>query len=474
MALRLLAHTTRVRAAEAAARESARRSDGTGTDRRSHPRSDVRPGDVLLSTRDLVKSYAGPDRDLPVLGGVDLDIRDGEIVALLGRSGSGKSTLLRLLAGLIAPTSGEVAYRGTPLTGANPGTAMVFQSFALLPWLTVQQNVEAGLEARGVPRRERAAAALAALDRVGLDGFESAYPKELSGGMRQRVGFARALVVRPEVLLMDEPFSALDVLTGQNLRRDLMELWADGEFPTRAAVLVTHNIEEAVTMADRIVVLGSRPYGHITAEFAVPLSHPRRRGTADFDAVVDAVYRTMTGAPTAVAPVRPAPAPGLRTIANAPLPAASVDGMAGLADLLRRENGAADLADLAERLGLENDDLLPLVDGLDLLGFAAVDGDDLRLTLAGAEFAAADVRTAKEVFAAGAFNVPLVRLIVTSLRHSPEGTLRAGFFRDLLAHHWTGEQATRQLRTATDWGRYAELYEYDADPQEFRLAPAEA
>ncbi|MCF2527502.1 ABC transporter ATP-binding protein [Yinghuangia soli] len=428
-------------------------------------------GEVLLRTRDLVKSYPGPDRDLPVLGGVDLDIKDGEIVALLGRSGSGKSTLLRLLAGLVAPTSGEVSYRGTPLTGANPGTAMVFQSFALLPWLTVQQNVETGLEARGVPARERAAAARAALDRVGLDGFESAYPKELSGGMRQRVGFARALVVRPDVLLMDEPFSALDVLTGQNLRGDLMELWAAGEFPTRAAVLVTHNIEEAVTMADRIVVLGARPYGHITAEFDIPLAHPRERGTPQFDALVDAVYRTMTGHSDGSARTRPAAKPGHRTISNTPLPAASVDGIAGLAELLCREHGSADLSDLAERLGLEHRDLLPLVAALDLLGFAVVDGDDLCLTLAGQDFATADVQLSKEAFSAAALGVPLVRLIVTSLRHS-DAPLRAGFFRDLLAHHWTRERAAGQLDTATDWGRYAELYAYDADREEYTLDPA--
>ena len=205
-----------------------------------------------------------------------MQLREGEVVALLGRSGSGKSTLLRCIAGLIAPTKGVVSYRGTPLNGANPGVAMVFQTFALLPWLTVQANVEMGLEALGIEPAERRERALAAIDLIGLDGFESAYPKELSGGMRQRVGFARALVVRPDALLMDEPFSALDVLTSENLRTELINLWSGGlsgpdgsssTFPTKAILIVTHNIEEAVQMADRILVLSSNP-GRLRAEIA--------------------------------------------------------------------------------------------------------------------------------------------------------------------------------------------------------------
>ncbi|RMI47189.1 ABC transporter ATP-binding protein, partial [Actinomadura harenae] len=250
--------------------------------------------DALLTVRGLTKSFAGADGELPVLSGIDLTVRDGEIVALLGKSGSGKSTLLRCLAGLIPPTEGSVAYRGEVLTGENPGTAMVFQTFALLPWLTVQQNVEVGLEARGMRAAPRRAAASQAIDLIGLDGFESAYPKELSGGMRQRVGFARALVVEPDVLLMDEPFSALDVLTAENLRGELLELWESGDFPTRAIVLVTHNIEEAVLMADRIVVLGARS-GALRAEYAVPLDRPRDRDAPGFAALIDRIYRTMTG-----------------------------------------------------------------------------------------------------------------------------------------------------------------------------------
>ncbi|WP_329281819.1 ABC transporter ATP-binding protein [Streptomyces sp. NBC_01451] len=431
-------------------------------------------GDVLLETVGLTKSYAGADGELPVLSGIDLQVRAGEVVALLGKSGSGKSTLLRCLAGLVPASSGTVAYKGAPLTGANPGTAMVFQTFALLPWLTVQQNVELGLEAKGVGAVERAHAARRAIDLIGLDGFESAYPKELSGGMRQRVGFARALVVEPDVLMMDEPFSALDVLTAENLRGELMELWESGQFPTRAIVLVTHNIEEAVLMADRIVVLGSRPYGTVREVFEVGLDRPRDRNSATFEDLIDRVYRTMTGRQKeGRTPGRAEPVDAIelekRTPANTPLPTASVDGLSGLAEMIAHRGGRADLADLVDDLGLEVDDVLPLVDALDLLGFAVVHGDDLLLTDTGTAFAGADVQKSKTIFAEATSGAPLVRLISSSLRQNPDGTLRAGFFRDVLAHHFTSEQVTRQLETATDWGRYGELYSYDAEPQEYRL-----
>lgn len=287
-------------------------------------------GEILLEATGVTKSYAGADRELPVLAGIDLQVRAGEIVALLGKSGSGKSTLLRCLAGLIPASSGTLAYRGTPLTSANPGTAMVFQTFALLPWLTVQQNVELGLEAQGVPADQRAEAALKAIDLIGLDGFESAYPKELSGGMRQRVGFARALVVEPDVLMMDEPFSALDVLTAENLRGELMELWESGQFPTRAVVLVTHNIEEAVLMADRIVILGSRPYGTIRETIEVGLDRPRDRDSAAFEDLIDRVYAVMTGRAkdTTRLPGRSGAVQlDKRTVANTPLPTAGVDSL---------------------------------------------------------------------------------------------------------------------------------------------------
>jgi NitT/TauT family transport system ATP-binding protein len=419
----------------------------------------------LISVRALSKSFSGPDgRPLPVLDGITLSVEEGEFVALLGRSGSGKSTLLRCIAGLIAPTGGQVLFRGKPLTGTNRDTTMVFQTFALLPWLTVQQNVELGLEARGVAPADRAERALRAIDLVGLDGYESAYPKELSGGMRQRVGFARALVVEPAALLMDEPFSALDVLTSENLRGELLELWEGQRFPTKTMIMVTHNIEEAVLLADRLLVLGSNP-GRIRADMRNPLPRPRRRRTPEFEELVDQIYRMMTQRDqvTGARPAQPG-APGPGTLGESPLPQATVDGLSGLAEiLLGRHEGAADLAELADNLGLEVDHLLPLVDALVLLGFARLDGDVLELTPSGHVFAGASIQDSKEIFARASLQrAPLVRTIFRALRGSLDGNLPAGFFTDLLRTSVGEDEAARQLDVAVNWGRYAELYAYDA------------
>ena len=419
----------------------------------------------LISVRSLSKSFTGPGgRPQPVLDDINLDVAEGEFVALLGRSGSGKSTLLRCIAGLMATTEGEVQFRGRRLTGTNRETSMVFQTFALMPWLTVQQNVELGLEARGVQSDERSDRALRAIDIVGLDGYESAYPKELSGGMRQRVGFARALVVEPAALLMDEPFSALDVLTSENLRGELLELWEGRRFPTKTIVMVTHNIEEAVLLADRILVLGTNP-GRIRSDMVNPLPRPRRRRTPEFDDLVDQIYRMMTrrSAPDEQpAAADGGPRPG--TVGDTPLPQATVDGLSGLAEiLLARHGGAADLADLADSLGLEVDDLLPLVDALVLLGFADLRDDRLELSGNGKVFAGASIQDSKEIFARASLDhAPLVRTIYRSLRGSMDGTLPAGFFTDILRTSFGEEEAARQLDVAVNWGRYAELYDYDA------------
>ena len=426
-------------------------------------------GPPLISVLHLSKSFSGPGgRPLPVLDNINLDVAEGEFIALLGRSGSGKSTLLRCIAGLMSPTKGEVQFRGEPLTGTNRETAMVFQTFALMPWLTVQQNVELGLEARGVEPAKRAERALRAIDIVGLDGYESAFPKELSGGMRQRVGFARALVVEPAALLMDEPFSALDVLTSENLRGELLELWEGHRFPTKTIVMVTHNIEEAVLLADRILVLGTNP-GRIRADMVNPLPRPRQRRTPDFDELVDQIYRMMTQ--RAAPAERPVAAGGqgpTGTISDTPLPQATVDGLSGLAEiLLARHSGAADLADIADSLGLEVDDLLPLVDSLVLLGFGGLHGDRLELTANGRVFAGASIQDSKEIFARASLDhAPLVRTIYRSLRGSRDDRLPAGFFTDILRTSYGEEDAARQLDVAVNWGRYAELYDYDAARQE--------
>jgi NitT/TauT family transport system ATP-binding protein len=421
----------------------------------------------LIETRELSKTFDTRDGELAVLEGIDLSVREGEIVALLGKSGSGKSTLLRCIAGLIPPSEGLVLYREQPFVGSNPGVGMVFQSFALLPWLTVQQNVELGLEAQGVELAERARRAVAAIDTIGLDGFESAYPKELSGGMRQRVGFARALVMEPDVLLMDEPFSALDVLTSENLRTELLELWAGGEFPTKAMLMVTHNIEEAVLFADRIIVLGTNP-GRFKAEVEVPFGRPRNRRAPAFEALLDHIYAIMTGREPETRPaVKAVTASEDGEPRQVMLPHASVDGFSGLLEILRDMGGDADLADLAYDLSLDVDDLLPLVDACLILDFVTTGEGQLRLTAEGREFADADIQDSKRFFADTVRGrVPLVRTIRLSLDRANDGALKVGFFLDLLHRNYSAEEAQAQLDVAIDWGRYGELYEYDAQTSE--------
>jgi NitT/TauT family transport system ATP-binding protein len=428
----------------------------------------VGAGEVIVGVENVSKSFTGAAGDeLRVLDDITVQLRAGEIVALLGRSGSGKSTLLRTIAGLIAPTTGTVHYRGTQLNGANPGTAMVFQSFALMPWLTVQDNVELGLAAQGVPPAQRREQALRAIDLIGLDGFESAYPKELSGGMRQRVGFARALVLEPDLLLMDEPFSALDVLTAENLRTELMTLWAGDRFPTKAICIVTHNIEEAVLLADRVIVLGANP-GHIRAEVPVALSRPRDRRAPTFAVLVDHLYDVLTGREPDVQ----IPEPTEATPTARPLPTASVGGLAGLVEIVYANGGRVDLPDIAAELNFEIDDLLPLVDAAAMLDLVLVAGADLTLTTTGMAFTTANIQASKKIFAEQVrHRAPLVRTICRALANSADGNLRAGFFLDLLRRGFSTQDAQQQLDTAIDWGRYAELFDYDTDTDQITADP---
>jgi len=402
----------------------------------------------------------------PVLQDVSLSLRSGEIVALLGRSGSGKSTLLRIVSGLARPTGGKVKLDGKPIEGPAEGVAMVFQSFALFPWLTVLENVEIGPRAIGVNEIETRKRAIKAIDTIGLDGFESAYPKELSGGMRQRVGFARALVVQPKLLLMDEPFSALDVLTAETLRTDLLDLWHEKRLAIQSILMVTHNIEEAVLMCDRILVLASHP-GRIAAEIANPLPHPRDRLDPDFRNLVEKVYALMTQ--------RPEPKPLQVGGAAGPnlgiaLPRVSTNSIAGMIEEIAAPpyHGAADLPHLADSLQMEIDDLFPLGETLQLLKFAEFADADIKLTPLGRRFADMDVDQRKKVMGDQLLaNLPLAAHIKRVLDERPSHRAPATRFREELEDFMSEEYAERTLRAIITLGRYGELFAYDEDAQAF-------
>jgi len=426
----------------------------------------------LITVNDISKRFPLPDGkgEFSVLEGVSLTIGAGEVVALLGRSGSGKSTLLRIMSGLIAPSDGCVQFKGAPLAGANPNLAMVFQSFALLPWLNVQDNVELGLAARHVEKTERRERALKAIDIVGLDGFENAYPKELSGGMKQRVGFARAFVLEPEVLFMDEPFSALDVLTAENLRGEIDDLWNAGMFPSKSILIVTHNIEEAVFLADRVVILGSKP-GRIRGELQINLPRPHDRSHPRFKALVDYIYSVMTNPELEVTGMvdesnaqGPLPRATISPFAKA-LPHVRVGGISGLLELIvERGEGLDDVPLLAQTLQLEVDDLLPLLDAAVMLGFAEIAQGDVQITPIGRDFATTTILRSKDLFRQQALGrIPVLSSIVSTLKEKKNLAMRSEFFLGMWNDYFPLKEAECQLATAVDWGRYAELFEYDSN-----------
>ncbi len=426
----------------------------------------------IIRAHAVEKFYLQPDGNrIEVIAPVDLSVEPGKIITLLGPSGCGKSTLLRILTGLSQPSSGEVLWHGSPITSQNAGVAIVFQSFALFPWLTVLDNVEAPLEARGVTAVERHKRALRILDTVGLDGFESAYPKELSGGMKQRVGFARALVVEPEVLFMDEPFSALDVLTAESLRNELLELWLSQKMPTKAIFIVTHNIEEAVLLADRVIVLGRNP-ARIRADFPVELARPRDRKSARFVELVDYIYKIMTQPDFALA------APGTEASGQKParqkyqmIPHARVGGIAGLLELLQDRGGKEDLYRLAEDLIMDAEDLLPIIEAAVLLGFASLKEGDVEISADGIRFAEADILTRKMLFRQAALKHIVILQQIDSILHAKtDRSISQDFFYDILDEHFSQDEVERQFETAMNWGRYAEIFDFDRESHRLTLA----
>jgi NitT/TauT family transport system ATP-binding protein len=429
-------------------------------------------GQTLLELRKISQVYGTGKRQFTAVQDINLTLVEGEFVALLGPSGCGKSTLLRIMIGLQWPSSGHVIYKGQIMDGVNPYAAIVFQTFALFPWLTVQENVEVALKAKGLAPKQRTPRALDLLDRVGMDGFETAYPRELSGGMRQKVGFARAMAVEPELLCLDEPFSALDVLSAEALRNELLELWTAGSIPTRVVLMVTHNIEEAVFMADRIVVMDKEP-GRVVADLKVDLPHPRQRKAAEFLAIVDRAYALLAGQTQpenlelGTAPGEPGKTRGL--------PHITINDLAGLLEYLAQAaNQKEDLYRLVEELKIDSDQLLRLSEAAELLGFATISQGDINLTILGDTFADASILGRKEIFATRIRRLPLIRWLLAMLKAADYQRLERDVLLTALELEFPPDEAERQMDTVANWGRYAEIFVYDDDDDVFYLEPEES
>ncbi len=424
---------------------------------------------TLVQLVNVEQRYSSGRRTFTAVENVNFTMAEGEFVALLGPSGCGKSTLLRIITGLQKPSGGRVLYRGQPLTGVNPHATIVFQTFALFPWFSVLENVEIALKARGLPPAVRLPRAMELIDRVGLDGFESAYPRELSGGMRQKVGFARAMAVEPELLCLDEPFSALDVLSAESLRSELIELWLEGKIPTKAILMVTHNIEEAIMLAGRIIVMDKGP-GRIVADLSVDLPYPRQRNTPAFTALVDRVYALLAGQ-TQAEHIELGSAPG-EPGTTRPLPQVSINNLTGLLEYLsEQEKGHADIYRLPERLGVDSDELLRLIEAAELLGFVHVSQGDVALTPLGDTFADASILARKNIFAVRIRRLPIFKWLITLLRASESRSLGWDVVRAALELEFPPDEAERQLDTIVDWGRYAEVLAYDDDKALITLEP---
>lgn len=415
--------------------------------------------DALLKLENVYMEYGSGARRFTAVENINLDLKSGEFAALLGPSGCGKSTLLRIVTGLQEASRGRVYYRGEPLVGVNPHSAIVFQSFALFPWLSVLENVSLALKTKGVQEPERSQKAIDLLDRVGLDGFESAYPRELSGGMRQKVGFARAMAVEPELLCLDEPFSALDVLSAESLRGELLELWVGGKIPTKAILMVSHNIEEAVLLADRVIIMDKDP-GRVIADLPIDLAHPRQRKSPEFQAIVDMVYGLLAGQ-TRSEVEEFGVAPGEPGITRK-LPSLPMSDLAGMLEHLSElPEGKADIYKLEEELATTTDHLLLLTETAELLGYASIAKGDIAITPLGQAYADASILARKEIFASRARRLPLIKWLLQMLQNAENQQLKRNVVKTALSLEFPDETAERQIDTLINWGRYGEIFEYD-------------
>lgn len=421
-----------------------------------------------------ITKYFG-ESDKPTLENINLTINEDEFIAILGPSGSGKSTLLRTITGLVKADEGEVIFDGKKVTGVNPLASIVFQTFALYPWLTVRENVELGLKAKGFPKDYTRRKAEELISLIGLDGFEEAYPKELSGGMRQRVGFARALAVEPKLLCLDEPFSALDFLTAENLRTELVELWQEKRMPIKSIIMITHGIEEAVLMADKIVMLSRNP-AHIVAEIKIDLPHPRNRKSPEFEKLVDNVYKLLIKGKIEENEERKVnkninrnneKGEGVEKLIQ--IPNAHVGVMSGLLELIDDNGGKMDIYQLGGDLMMEIDDLLPNIEGISMLNFAEVKEGDIFITELGRAFVEADKDEGKELFKNQLEKISTFRLIMRVLNNKRNHTMKEEFFTELFKKHFPQHEIKEMMDIIIDWGRYAEIFNYDHDSEELYL-----
>lgn len=425
----------------------------------------------ILELKNISQVYGSGNQRFVAIKDANLVINEGEFVTLLGPSGCGKSTLLRIVTGLQQPSEGAVLYRDKPMLGVNPHAAIVFQTFALFPWLTAQQNIEVVLKTRGIPPKQRTARAVELLSLVGLDGFENAYPRELSGGMRQKVGFVRAMATEPELLCMDEPFSALDVLSAEALRSELLDLWLSGKIPTQAILMVTHNIEEAVFMADRIVVMEKGP-GRIVADLKIDLPHPRQRRDLNFLALVDQVYAILAGQ-TQPEHIEMGAAPGEPGNIRA-LPHITINDLEGLLEYLDKfPDNRADIYRLAGKLRVDSNYLLHLIEAAELLGFATITQGDIYRTPLGMTFAEADILARRKIFAARICRLPLFSWLLDMLRAAHKQELERNVIDMALELQFHPEEAKRQIETAVNWGRYAKIIAYDDSNEIFYFQPGD-